>query len=276
MIESQLFYLLTEEYSLLLATTPQHFTAVKRIRKEVLLSKYQTYSPIKNEEQFLLNDDDKQSFTYLLQHNTSQKFVGTVRLFFINKFTAIQQMPMQKDGHVQHIDHLTHDLPICEVSRLALIPELPKHEKLSALSLRTSLSLALMCATRINLFLYAYQNVFAIMEPSLYRLLSRQNVHFEQIGPNVDYFGICTPFAIERKKLLYDTETIMGRITRHYLKILCDQPEEFWRYVDNNPYLTRSQTELETIDHLFQKYGKDVDLSLLLSTTNPVESMATF
>ena len=261
MLEEQIFHLLTKEYSLVLAVTPQHYSAVKQIRKEILLTKYQSYAVIENEDTFLMNDDDKQSFIYLLQHNKSQTYVGTIRVFFINNTTPIKEMPMQKDGHVENIDHFTKTFPICEVSRLALTKTLPKHPKMSTLRLRTNLSLALMCATRINLCLYHYQNVFAIMEPSLYRILSRQNVNFEQIGEPVDYYGICTPFSIERKKLLEDTEEIMGRVTRHYLQKICDDPKSFWQFIDNNPYLKPSDIQLQKICELLGKYDEDIALS---------------
>jgi len=250
MFEEQMYHLLTKEYTLSLATTPTDFLAVKQIRKEVILSKYQNYAVIENEEEFLINDDDKQSFIYLLQHNETQKFVGTIRIFFINEVTTIQEMPMQKYGHVENIDHLTKQLPICEVSRLALISPLPQHTQMSALRLRTSLSFALMCATRINLFLYKYHTIFAIMEPSLYRILNRQDVKFEQISDPVDYYGICTPYAIERKKLLEDTEEIMGKVTCHYLKKLYNTPTKFWEFIDTHPYLKRSDIQLEKIHQL--------------------------
>lgn len=121
-----------------------------------------------------------------------------------------------------------------------------------------------MIATRINFFIYHYPVVFAIMEPSLHRILKRQGVNFEQIGEAVDYYGMRIPFAIDRKKLLRDTEQTMGKLTRYYLKELCSDPEKFWQFIDNNPYLERSDIRLERICRLFETHGEDVDLSLLL------------
>lgn len=122
----------------------------------------------------------------------------------------------------------------------------------------------LMIATRLNLFLYNYSTVYSVMEPSLDRILKRQGVKFKQIGEPVEYYGIRTPFAIERKKLLSDTEETMGEITRYYLKKLCQNPESFWQFIDKNPYLKRSDIQLDRICELFNEHGDDVDLSLLL------------
>ena len=69
-----------------------------------------------------------------------------------------------------------------EISRFALVNNQIKHKDFSELQLRTLLSLALMCATRINFFLYHYSKIFAIMERSLHRILKRQSVAFEPIG----------------------------------------------------------------------------------------------
>ena len=171
---------------------------------------------------------------------------------------------MQKYGNVENINHFTNELPIAEISRGALIKNLTLNDDLSALTLRTILTFHLMIATRINMFLYNYKYIFSIMEVSLHRILKRQNVNFKQIGNAVNYYGMRTPFAIERTKLLRDTEENMGKLTRYYLKQLCQNPEPFWQFIDNNPYLERSDIQLDRICQLFKTYGDDVDLELLL------------
>ena len=213
---------------------------------------------------YLFSQDDEQSFIYLLQHKATKTYVGTVRIFFINKNTPIQEMPMQKDGNVQDIEDLTQRLPLAEISRGALIENLPYDENLSALQLRTLLTYGLMIATRINFILYSYSMVFSIMEPSLHRILKRQGVNFEQIGEPVDYYGMCTPFATDRERLIKDTEKNMDEITRFYLKELCTNPKKFWKFIDNNPYLERSDIQLDRICQLFKENGDNVDLELLL------------
>ena len=260
----QILNLLTNEYSLVLATSLQDFQAVREIRKNVFSSKYNTTSKLLESKGYFFSEDDEQSFIYLLRHNATHNYIGTVRIFLINKYTPIKQLPMQKDGNVKDIDIFTQILPITEISRGALIHKLPKHERLSALELRTFLTFGLMIATRINFFLYPYSRIFSIMEPSLHHILKRQKVNFKQIGKSIDYYGICIPYAIERTKLLRDTEENMGKLTRYYLKQLCQNPEPFWQFIDNNPYLERSDIQLDRICQLFKTYGDDVDLELLL------------
>jgi len=263
----QIFDLLTQEYSIILATTENDFQIVKDIRRTVFSTKYSMSSEVLESKGYLFSQDDIQSFIYLLRHNSTNNYIGTVRVFFINKQTPVQQMPMQKDGNVKEIETLTQELPICEISRLALSNELPENENFSSLRLRTYLSLALMTATRINFFIYHYSKIFAIMEPSLQRILKRQGVYFEQIGDAVDYYGLVFPFVIKKDNFLVEgekTEETMGKLTRYYLKQLCKNPDSFWQFIDNNPYLKRSDIQLDRICKLFKEYGDDVDMSLLL------------
>jgi len=211
MHSEEFFSLLTHEYSLKLATTFQDFQAVKEVRKEVFSHKYKMTPTLLESKGYLFSEDDKQSFLYLLRHNASNTYVGTVRAFFINQTTPIQKLPMQKDGNVNDIQNLTQSLPIVEISRGALIKNLPAHTRYSALQLRGILTFGLMIATRINFILYPYTHIFSIMEPSLHLILKRQNVHFTQIGKPVEYYGIRTPFGIERKQ--------MFSLTNIFLKI---------------------------------------------------------
>lgn len=259
----QVLDLLTEEYSIVLATTHEDFEAVKQIRKEVFAPKYDISPDLLERKGYLFSKDDEQSFIYLLRHNASNSYVGTVRVFFVNNQTPIKKLPMQKDGNVQDIDIFTQIYPIIEISRGALIKNLPQHKFFSALKLRTMLTYGLMISTRINFFMYHSSRVFSIMEYSLHHILARQKVNFEQIGEEIDYYGMCIPFAIKRKKLLQDTEPTMGKITKYYLKQLCQNPEPFWQFIDNHPYLERSDIHLDEICELFKTYGDDADLTLL-------------
>lgn len=248
MLPKNVFSLLTQEYTIVLATTKSDFEIVKEIRAEVFSHKYNLSIETLEDKGYLFNEEDNQSFIYLLQHIQTQKYVGTVRVFFLNKSTPIKQIPMQKNANVQNIDHLTQELPIAEISRLALSNNLIEHKEFSGLRLRAYLSILLMVATRVNFFLYRYKNIFAIMELSLDTMLKRQGVKFKQIGEAVDYYGMRTPFAIRRENLLIDTTDSMGELTEFYLNKLYQDPNEFWEFIDNNPYLTREDIEFDTND----------------------------
>ena len=264
------FHLLTQEYSIFLATTAEHLQAVKDIRAEVFVSRLEMSFAELESRNFLINKDDEQSFIYLLQHKATKKYVGSVRVIFINEHTPIQIMPMQRDGKVQGIDHLTKDFPICEISRLALVKNLPKHEDFSMNELRTLLSMSLMSATRINFFLYHYSSIFAIMERSLHLILKRQSVAFTSIGDAVDYYGLRFPFVINQRDLalaIEKTEKSMGEVTKYYLLELCNNPESLWGFIDNNPYLERSDIHLDKISQAFKKHGENVSIQQLVEGT---------
>lgn len=262
-MHNKVYYLLTEEYSLLLATTQEDFQAVKEIRNDVIVNHY---PGVKESKEYIFSQDDKQSFIYLLQHNASKRYVGSVRIFFVNERTPVKKIPMEKDLHIKNIERLTQDMPIAEISRFALVKNQIQHEHFSELQLRTYLSLMLMSATRINIFLNHYSKVFAIMERSLYRILKRQGVALEPIGDAIDFHGVRFPYLMKKEDFLTvgeKTEGPLGQVTRYYLKELCKNPELLWKCVDNNPYLERSDIYLDRISQLFEDYGDDVNLYLI-------------
>ncbi len=260
----KVFYLLTEEYSLILAATQEDFQAVKKIRNDVIVNHY---PDIEETKEYIFSQDDEQSFTYLLQHNATKKYVGSVRVFFVNEHTPVEKIPMEKDLHIKNIENFTQNLPICEISRLALSNNQIKHKDFSELRLRTYLSLALMSATRINFLLYHYSRIFAIMERSLHHILKRQSVAFEPIGDAIDFHGVRFPFVIKKEDLaiaIEKTEGTMGQLTKYYLKELCKNPEPLWQFVDKNPYLERSDIQLDKICQYFKEYGDDLDAKYIL------------
>jgi len=264
MIDPQIFHLLTQEYSLILATDFQDIKAVKSVRRKTLLPAYQDLAEIKDVDHFLYNQDDEQSFIYLLRHNPSQEYVGTIRVFFVNQKTPLKKIPMQIYGNVKDIDHLVSQYPVCEISRLALASDLPAYQDMSALRLRTYLTIGLMSTIGINTFLYPSNNIFSIMEPALHRLLKRQGINFHPIGAAVEYYGMRIPHMIKREKLITESKDMLGKITLFYLKELCNTPDRFWEFIDSHPYLDRSDIHLDQICKLFDRYGEQADIPLLL------------
>jgi N-acyl amino acid synthase of PEP-CTERM/exosortase system len=244
--------LLTKEYYLKLVQNDDDIAQLKEVRKKVLLPAYDKHVHIEDVDEFLYNKDDEQSFNYILVHRKTNKPVGTIRIFFINDKTPIQQMPMQMYGGVDDIEDYTKDKPICEISRLALIKDLPTSD-ISTLSLRTSLTIGLQSAIAINMYMYDYKIVFSIMKPSLYQLLYRYGINFKAIGKEVNYFGPRIPHAINRVKLMQEADEILWSIALYYLKELANNPIEFIHYIDNHPYLNLNELNLEKLKKLFQQ-----------------------
>ena len=267
MTTPSIFHLLTQEYSLVLVTSEDDIRALKEVRRKTLLNAYQNLAKIEDEETFLYNKDDEQSFIYLLKHNPTENYVGTIRVFFVNPHTPIQKIPLQLYGNVQNIDHLVAEHPVCEVSRLALASDLEPYPGLSALQLRTSLTMGLMSTIGINMFLYQCNNIFSIMEPALFRILRRQGIHFQQIGPAVEYYGMRIPHMIKRETLITGSKEMLGEITLFYLRQLCHAPEKFYQFIETHPYLNHSDLRLEEICRIFREYGEKVTVPFLLEHT---------
>ncbi len=270
MSSESFFEFLIKEYTIILVTDTSEFNDVKKIREGVYSRKYAKPTPYLESLGVIEDNDDKQSFVYLLKHNDTGKYVGTVRVFFLNHNTLLKKLTMQVSVQEEYVSEKLKDLPVMEISRLALLSKLPARHEYSDLRLRTALAYCLMVATRITLMLYPPYFVFSIMEPTLHRILKRQQVNFEKISDPVDSYGIPRiPYVINSIKLLQDTEGSMGALTRHYLKEMCENSEKLWQFVDNNPYLDRDDIQLDRICQLFKEHGDDVDVSLLLGEETP-------
>ncbi|MEO1953885.1 MAG: hypothetical protein ABGW74_04200, partial [Campylobacterales bacterium] len=68
MKDRKIFDLLTKEYSLKLVITKQDIDSLKEIRQKVLLPAYEKHTHIEDIDKFLYNQDDEQSFIYILIH----------------------------------------------------------------------------------------------------------------------------------------------------------------------------------------------------------------
>ena len=106
------------------------------------------------------------------------------------------------------------------------------------------------------------------MERSLHHILKRQSVALEPIGEAIDFHGVRFPFVMKKEDFLMagkKTEDTMGKLTRYYLKEICKDPESLWKFIDNNPYLERSDIQLDQICQFFKENGDNVNLSTLLA-----------
>jgi len=244
--------LLTNEYQIKLVITHKDIEDLKEVRYKVLVPAYEKYQKISNIDSFLYNHDDNQSFVYILIHTPTQKPIGTIRVFFINDKTPIKRIPLQIYGGADDIDMYTNQKPICEVSRLALIRDLPPHPNLSSLKLRTILTIGLQAAIAINMYIYDYKMVFSSMAPSLYRLLHRYGVNFEPVGKEIDYFGPRIPHAIPRDKLMKEADKTLWQIAMFYLKDLATNPNAFIKFINDHPYLDIEDINLNQLIDLYQ------------------------
>jgi N-acyl-L-homoserine lactone synthetase len=260
---TDLYDLLTKEYYLKLVQNDDDIAQLKEVRKKVLLPAYDKRTHIEDVDEFIYNQDDEQSFNYILVHRKTNKAVGTIRIFFINDKTPIQQLPMQMYGGVDDIEDYTKDKPICEISRLALIKDLPSYKDIPALSLRTSLTMGLFIALGINIILYSYKKIYTINEPSLSRMVRRQGVEFQVIGKEVNYFGRRIPYIINYETLIKNSNKTIEELTLYYLKEIISNPTELIQYIDKHPYLELDELNLNKLKAFFQQNPNPSAVDLL-------------
>lgn len=171
-----------------------------------------------------LEKDEFDSFSIpcLIRHRRSQKLAGTVRL--VRPTAQGQLLPIEKFC----LDSITHERltpsnfdrkDICEISRLAVPQEFRKRQMdrfsgaaIGVINEETYSEEELRCFPFIAIGLYFsaaamvihydIKHTYVMMEPRLARSMSFVGIHFEQVGPVIDYHGKRAPYYIN-PSLLY-------------------------------------------------------------------------
>ena len=266
MPEIDFFDFSTLHYDIDLATRKEHIAEVKRIRCEALVGRYGFDEKELIEKGYLWNEDDDRSFIYLIRHRETDRYVGTVRICFVNDKTP-RTLPLQHEFQVDRAEAYLSSLPCGEISRFALAQTLPTHSHISLLTLRHLLTTLLMTATRLNMIVYPYRSILAIMEPMLYRILRRQGVVFDPIGEPIEFYGKRTPYAVDRQRLLRSTEAKLGPLTRFYLERLCHDPSDFVSFVSRHPYLDTASIPIERLCRSLNASRNTYEISYLSPDT---------
>ena len=198
---------LRRDFVLSVAEREEDIVAAQKLR-------YQVYC---RERNFLQGKDGHESDEYddhshqiLLRHRSGE-IIGTVRLIKSDPTQPHRSFPMQ---HVCGAN-VVHEYPLdktAEISRFAISRDLRDHSKICDPLLRLALMRGVLEVSRKM----GLGHWCAVMEPSLLRLLKRASVHFEQIGPAVDYHGQRIPVAASIDAMLQ-----RGRVERPSL----------WQYV---------------------------------------------
>jgi N-acyl amino acid synthase of PEP-CTERM/exosortase system len=163
------------------------------------------------------DDFDRYSIHCLIKHIPSSRYAGSVRI--VRPQNPGEIIPIQKyclnsisPGKINPNDFEPHE--ICELSRLAVPNEFRRRQNdrfggaaIGEINLYTYSENELRCFPFIAVGLYllgasllidkGIKHTFVMMEPRLARSLKRVGIHFEQIGPIVDYHGKRAPFYID-------------------------------------------------------------------------------
>lgn len=152
---------------------------------------------------------DERSEHYLLRHRATGVYAATARMILPDPSAPLASFPIEThcrfhDG--QGVRDPVDRLRLGEVSRFAVSKAFKKRlgEAGSPIGIAEDvemyfapderrilphLSLGLLAAELRMMHTHGLTHCYAVMEPALYRLISRFGVTFQQIGPLVDYHG---------------------------------------------------------------------------------------
>ena len=184
-------------------------------------------------DQIECDEFDERSIHCCIRHLGSQQLAGTVRLITAN--SPDELLPLQKfcPTALTHSDlHPQQFLPrqICEISRLAVPAAFRKRQSDQFAGVETGAinestfsvqELRFFPYIAISLYMAAITmtyktrrfHTFVMMEPRLARSLNFVGIHFQPIGPCIDYHGKRAPYYI-------DSRTIKAGLSPGYRKLL--------------------------------------------------------
>lgn len=182
------------ELTVAIADTPELIREAHRLR-------YQVYCVEHNYETgrcgLEFDEFDVRSRHIIVYRQRSGDVLGTVRLILPEPRAINNSFPIQRVCDPRLLRRIPlHDTG--EVSRFAV----SKHWRVSSGAANRGLRLALIKGA-IRLSAEAgHTHWLAVMEPSLIRLLRTSGVHFDPLGPQIEYHGIRQPAFANLGKLL--------------------------------------------------------------------------
>ncbi|MBT1074686.1 PEP-CTERM/exosortase system-associated acyltransferase [Geobacter grbiciae] len=206
-------------YSVVPAETDELVKETYRLRYQVYCIENE-FEPPESSHQMETDEFDDNSVHSIIKYNKSGQSLGSVRMILPNQDDYTRSFPIQKIcGHSIFTDRKLFSIykPI-EISRFCLSKELRskakpcKHSciKLASSSAPFSSSLLNQCGPILGLIRGLIQmssenhvtHWFAIMEPSLIRLLAKLSIYFKPTGSLINYHGMRQPCYIELSELL--------------------------------------------------------------------------
>lgn len=180
------------------------------------------YEPIsENPGERETDEYDIQSLHGLLVHRTSNVVIGTARLILPELNGSAIPLPIRRvctPGAIAEADRLIGAKRVAEISRFAIAKGLrrraeeqaqvgngPNGQSPPARRVIPHISLGLMQAVVAMARLGEIQYLYAVMEPALLRMLQCLGIHFQNLGPTVDYHGTRQPCYCDLDQLLTTT-----------------------------------------------------------------------
>ena len=233
-------------FELLPADSGEHVARSQQLRYQVYCVEHHFLNPNDYPDQREIDQFDDRSVHTVLRHRQSGALVATVRLVLADEAEPDQHFPIERCEMLRRTirdhDWIVPRHAVGEISRFAVSKEFRRRIKEAPTSHGLSASLAegpTECPTRrfpfiaVGLFkavlaMTARQNVthwYAVMEPSLLRLLEQFGIKFTPIGPLVDFHGLRQPCIA---------------VAEEVLSSLHQQRPEIWEFVTDSGKTTLS------------------------------------
>lgn len=228
-------------FKLILADTPELLKEVYRVRYQVYCVENQFEDPGKNPGGLERDEFDDQSVHSLLVDSVSNRPVGTVRLVMHRPGAGPGSLPFYRvceEAGTPGASLLPYETT-AECSRFAISKTFRRGVAgIAGIKARPPagdgqvavphITIGLIAGVLRMCFAHGVTHMCAVMEPTLLRLLSRFGVHFQAVGPQVNYHGW-------RQPCFTKITTLMARIEA--------ERQDVWSVVTDNGRLWPATVE---------------------------------
>ncbi|MDQ7728556.1 PEP-CTERM/exosortase system-associated acyltransferase [Halomonas sp. SpR8] len=221
-VPSDLIERFIQEFSFKLCMTEQEKQQAYRLRHDVYCEELQYEEPTDPYKKLEYDIHDQNSIHCLIEHRRTGIVAGCVRVVMPCHSSPypLNQLPLQSYGsqsltHIElHPDRLEQD-SYYEISRLAVnrlfrtrVRDDSSTEKISNIPFFSTEERQLFPLLSSGLFITGYAlgrqlgkiQVFAMMEPSLPRLLALTGFHFTKVGETINFHGRRSAYYIDKQK----------------------------------------------------------------------------
>lgn len=246
-VPSPLIERFIQEFEFKLCINEQEKHKVYRLRHDVYCEELQYEEPTDPYKKLEYDIHDQNSIHCLIEHRRTGLIAGCVRIVIPKPSSPrpLNQLPLQTYGNQSlthpelHPDKLVVD-SYYEISRLAVNPIFRAKAQDKSFLVDNDITLfsaeerKLFPLLSSGLFITGYSlgkqlgkiQVFAMMEPSLPRLLSLTGFHFTKVGETINFHGRRSAYYIDKQKAESGLKRTLLPLYLHIQKTLAPQLEK--------------------------------------------------
>lgn len=239
--------------------------ASDELKHEVYKLRYQVYciengsktgfmNPLDHPGGVEFDEYDFHSSHYLIRHRKQGNFMATTRLILPDPKNLKKPFPIEINSQIDNVS-LLKNVPrhnMAELSRFCISKEFRrrKHEQHLIVTNDTESEIAFTqeekrSSSYLTLALFACaikmsseNNIdywYALMEPALKRVFSSLGIHFVEIGPLVDFYGMRQPCMI-------NVQDLLDSVAKKNIN--------YWNMLTNNGLITERFEKFKPVQHL--------------------------